>query len=534
MNLKKIMLLAIAMIVLIACGKEVKNKDTKEKEIILGYFKDIGDLNPHLYSGEMFAQNLIFEGLVSIGQNGEFKPSLAESWKISEDGKTYVFNLRKDVKFNDGEKFNAEVAKLNFEAILTNINRHKWLQSVTLMDNVIKSGGKAIEATREYELTIRLSAPYYPFLVELGVTRPFRFISPKAFINGTTKEGVSALSGTGPYMLSETKKDQYSIFVENPNYWGNKPSIKKVVVKVIPENQTRVMALEKGEIDMIFGSGMLDAESFNNFKNSKEFETKLSEPSSTRLLLLNTTDKILKDKNLRKAIQHIVDKKTIGKFILSDTESPADFVLAENVPHAKVGLKPYEYNMVEAEKILDEAGWIKSPNKKIREKNGEKLKIQISYNTNNPTDRSISEFLQGEFLKVGIELDLLGEEDQTYKDRLRAGKFQMAGYVSWGNPYEPHSFLGAMTSPIIYGDYAAQQGVPDKKEIDKSILKALESTSEEERQNNYKFVLERLHDEAVYIPISYERNRVVYSKKVKKVSFDVSKYNIPIYDFDVE
>ncbi len=321
---------------------------------------------------------------------------------------------------------------------LTNINRHKWLQSVTLMDNVIKSGGKAIEATGEYELTIRLSAPYYPFLVELGVTRPFRFISSKAFINGTTKEGVSALSGTGPYMLSETKKDQYSIFVENPNYWGNKPSIKKVVVKVIPENQTRAMALEKGEIDMIFGSGMLDAESFNNFKNSKEFETKLSEPSSTRLLLLNTTDKILKDKNLRKAIQHIVDKKTIGKFILSDTESPADFVLAENVPYAKVGLKPYEYNMVEAEKILDEAGWIKSPNKKIREKNGEKLKIQISYNTNNPTDRSISEFLQGEFLKVGIELDLLGEEDQTYKDRLRAGKFQMAGYVSWGNPYEPH------------------------------------------------------------------------------------------------
>ena len=162
-------------------------------------------------------------------------------------------------------------------------------------------------------------------------------------------------------------------------------------------------------------------------------------------------------------------------------------------------------------------GIIRGRLKEIREKNGEKLKIQISYNTNNPTDRSISEFLQGEFLKVGIELDLLGEEDQTYKDRLRAGKFQMAGYVSWGNPYEPHSFLGAMTSPIIYGDYAAQQGVPDKKEIDKSILKALESTSEEERQNNYKFVLERLHDEAVYIPISYERNRVVYSKKIKKV-----------------
>lgn len=148
-------LMAIALLLFTACGKKEASGEIAETERVLTFanFRDIRDLNPHLYSGELYAQNMLFEGLIKIDTDGSFKPWLAESWTISEDGKTYVFKLREDVSFSDGEKFNAEAAKANFEAILSNLDRHGWLESVKLMDAVNKAGGKAIEATGEYELT---------------------------------------------------------------------------------------------------------------------------------------------------------------------------------------------------------------------------------------------------------------------------------------------------------------------------------------------------------------------------------------------
>ena len=100
------------------------------------------------------------------------------------------------------------------------------------MQEVDNSGGKSVEVAGEYELTLRLSEAYYPFLVELGVTRPFRFISPKCFIDGTTKNGVSDIVGTGSYVLSENHVDEYSIFKVNEDYWGEKPEIKEIEVNI--------------------------------------------------------------------------------------------------------------------------------------------------------------------------------------------------------------------------------------------------------------------------------------------------------------
>lgn len=511
-----------------ASKEEAKSEAKVESPKVLTFanFRDIRDLNPHLYAGELYAQNMLFESLVHIDSEGKITPWLAQSWKISEDGKTYTFKLREDVFFSDGEKFNAVAAKANFDAILANAPRHTWLESVRLMEAIDKAGGKSVEATSEYELTIRLDAPYYPFLVELGVIRPFRFVSPKAFINGGTKEGVSALSGTGAYILKENHKDQYAIFEANPKYWGEKPQSKQVVVKVIPDNQTRVMALEKGEVDLLFGTNMIDAEAYNRFSKMKGFGAAMSAPTSTRMLLINTADSVTGDLAIRKAIQHATNKETISKAIFSGIESPADLTLAPSVPYANLGLTPYEYNLAKAEAILEESGWKKVEGKKYREKEGKELAITLHYNSNNVVDKTIAEFVQGEWSKIGVNLKITGEEEQANRDRMKAGQFQIVFNISWGTPYDPQSFLAGMRKPV-YGDYFAQLGIADKAAIDQNILEALESTSEEKRQEHYRFVLTRLHDEAVYLPLTYERNRAIFNEKVKNVGFGVSKYEVP-------
>lgn len=112
------------------------NDVTLKNQLTYVNYRDIRDLNPHLYSGELFAQNLLFESLVKIENDGSYTPWLAKSWEIKDKGKTYVFQLRDDVYFHDGEKFNAKAAKANFDAILDNSKRHGWLESIRLMIEV--------------------------------------------------------------------------------------------------------------------------------------------------------------------------------------------------------------------------------------------------------------------------------------------------------------------------------------------------------------------------------------------------------------
>jgi nickel transport system substrate-binding protein len=487
-----------------------------KEELVFVNYRDIRDLNPHLYAGEMYAQEMLYDTLVSITKDG-YAPCLAESWTISEDGKTYTFKIRKGVTFSDGEVCDANAIKANFNAIIENKERHTWLEMMNLLVGV--------SAPDAETFVIELSKPYYPMLTELGVTRPFAMISPKAMKDGSTKDGVNAYVGTGAYILKESVTDEYAIFEANESYWGEKPKVKKITVKVIPDNQTRILALEKGEIDLIFGKNMIDADAVNKYKDGSKFGVSLSAPTSTRQIVLNTTNDILKDKAVRQAILHATNRQAISDGVFYGLEAPADTLFSESTPYCKIGLKPYAFDVEKAGQMLDEAGWVMGGNN-IREKDGKAMKLSLLYNSDSVTEKTISEYLQSEYGKIGISLEIKGEEEQSYRDNMKAGHFDMVFNICWGTPYDPQSSLSAMRQPV-YGDYAAQQGLEDKKEIDEAITEILVSTDEAKRQELYRHVLTRLHEDAVYLPLTYECNKAISSLSLKGVGFTQTQYEVP-------
>lgn len=501
---------------------ETGNSEKKEELVFVNY-RDIRDLNPHLYAGEMYAQEMLYETLVNITADG-YEGCLAESWDISEDGKTYTFHIRDGVKFSDGEVCDANAIKANFDAIIENKDRHTWLEMMNLLVGV--------SAPDDKTFVIELSEPYYPLLTELGVTRPFAMISPKAMKDGSTKDGVNAYIGTGPYVLIDFVTDEYAVFEANENYWGEQPEIKKITVKVIPDNQTRILALEKGEIDMIFGKNMIDADAINQYTGNDKFTVSLSDPTSTRQIVLNTTKEVLADKEVRQALQHATNKQAISDGIFYGLEQPADTLFAKTVPYCDIDLEPYAYDVEQAQSMLDEAGWVVGADK-IREKDGQKLNIDLLYNSDSVTEKAIAEYLQSEYQKIGISLNIHGEEEQSYRDNMKAGNFDMVFNICWGTPYDPQSSLAAMRAPV-YGDYAAQLGLEDKAEIDQAITDILVSTDEQKRQDLYTFVLTRLHEDAVYIPLTYECNKAIYRSDLKGFHFTQTQYEVPFADFYFE
>ena len=505
-----------------AAASEAGSSEAKEELVFVNY-RDIRDLNPHLYAGEMYAQEMLYETLVNITADG-YEGCLAESWDISDDGKTYTFHIRDGVKFSDGEVCDANAIKANFDAIIENKDRHTWLEMMNLLVGV--------SAPDDKTFVIELSEPYYPLLTELGVTRPFAMISPKAMKDGSTEDGVNAYIGTGPYVLTDFVTDEYAVFEANENYWGEQPKIKKITVKVIPDNQTRILALEKGEIDMIFGKNMIDADAINQYTGNDKFTVSLSDPTSTRQIVLNTTRDVLADKEVRQALQHATNKQTISEGIFYGLEQPADTLFAKTVPYCDIDLEPYAYDVELAQSMLDEAGWVVGSDK-IREKDGQKLNIDLLYNSDSVTEKAIAEYLQSEYQKIGIALNIHGEEEQSYRDNMKAGNFDMVFNICWGTPYDPQSSLAAMRAPV-YGDYAAQLGLEDKADIDQAITDILVSTDETKRQELYTFVLTRLHEDAVYIPLTYECNKAIYRSDLQGFHFTQTQYEVPFADFYFE
>ena len=501
-----------------AAASEAGSSEAKEELVFVNY-RDIRDLNPHLYAGEMYAQEMLYETLVNITADG-YEGCLAESWDISDDGKTYTFHIRDGVKFSDGEVCDANAIKANFDAIIENKDRHTWLEMMNLLVGV--------SAPDDKTFVIELSEPYYPLLTELGVTRPFAMISPKAMKDGSTKDGVNAYIGTGPYVLTDFVTDEYAVFEANENYWGEQPKIKKITVKVIPDNQTRILALEKGEIDMIFGKNMIDADAINQYTGNDKFTVSLSDPTSTRQIVLNTTRDVLADKEVRQALQHATNKQTISEGIFYGLEQPADTLFAKTVPYCDIDLEPYAYDVELAQSMLDEAGWVVGSDK-IREKDGQKLNIDLLYNSDSVTEKAIAEYLQSEYQKIGIALNIHGEEEQSYRDNMKAGNFDMVFNICWGTPYDPQSSLAAMRAPV-YGDYAAQLGLEDKADIDQAITDVLVSTDETKRQELYTFVLTRLHEDAVYIPLTYECNKAIYRSDLQGFHFTQTQYTLSLHD----
>ncbi|MED5052461.1 nickel ABC transporter substrate-binding protein [Anoxybacillus rupiensis] len=536
-KLKIVALMFLVLSMLVACSAHSTNSDSKNKkrgasnnrELVIATTKDINDMNPHLYAGSMPAQGMVYESLVENTKDG-IKPLLAESWEISKDGKVYTFHLRKGVKFHDGEPFNAEAVKKNIDAVQNNAEKHAWIKLSTkiVSCNVID----------EYTVELVLSEPYYPTLLELSLTRPYVFMSPKDFTNGGTKDGVKGYHGTGPYVLTEHKVDQYATFEANPNYWGGSPKMKKITFKVLPAGETTFLALQKGEVNFVFtddrGVDSIDIEAMNQLVDSGNYQLVKSEPMNTKMIVANSSkvDSPVSETAVREAIWYAIDRKTISKDILNGTETVANTLFSSNVPYADVDLKKRGYDLEKAKEILEKAGWTLKEGAEVRTKDGKKLAVKLYYDSNSPSQKAEAEFIQSSLKEIGVELEIIGEESTSIANRRTTGDYDLLFNQTWGLAYDPQSTIADFTSESAY--LHTTSGIAEADELYKKIKEVTGSTDEETRKSLYADILTIVHDEAVFIPITNGRITIVAPKNVKGISFKQTQFELPFEQMDVE
>lgn len=494
--------------------------------VVYSYPANVGPLNPHMYSpNQMFAQEMVYEPLVRLGDDGRIHPCLAERWEISGDGLVYTFFLRRDARFSDGTAFDAHVAAKNFEHILANRARHAWLE----LANVIES----CEAVDEHTFRITLTSPYYPALDDLSLPRPFRFLGPAAFPDeGITRDGIKRPVGTGPWKLAETRLGEYDFFLPNEYYRSGAAGPAGVMVKVIPDPISRALALQTGEIDLVLGQGQITFDTFAALQANPAYETAISNPVGTVAAAINSARFPTDDLAVRLAIQHLVDKDALIRGVFLGSQPRADTLFPPTVPYCDLGLAAYPFDPDKAAKLLDGAGWTLAPGEAVRRKDGRALVVDYCFVGNDAAQKAVAEVLQGQAMRVGMRLNLVGEEEDSFYRRQKDGEFGMIVNTTWGPPFEPHAMLGSMRKPS-HADYQAQRGLPMKDALDRDITQALRTVDADERAALYRRVLTTLHEQAVYLPIHYAALLAAYSReRLGGFCFGPGKSKFPFERFE--
>ncbi len=322
--------------------------------------------------------------------------------------------------------------------------------------------------------------------------RPLRFVVPSAIpAGGSTAEGIVAPIGTGPW-AAESRLGEYDLYRRNDRYWGEKPAFDRLLVKVIPDSNSRVIAFETGGIDLIYGSGsQISANAFARMRDSGRLWTGVSQPQATRLLAVNSGRAPTDEPAVRRAIQHAVDKRSIAEAILHGLEPVADTLFAPNMPYSDLGLPPAGYDPAAAAALLDAAGWTRPAGGGIRVKDGRPLRLDLCFVGNEPQEKAVAEVIQANLRAVGIDVALVGEEPGAFYARQKDGRFGMIFNNSWGAPYEPHASVASMRRPS-HADFQAQSGLPMKAELDRMIGEVLVTVDEDRRRDLYRTILTTL------------------------------------------
>lgn len=451
-------------------------------------------------SQDMRLYEMIYEPLVKYGNGGEIEPALAESWEISEDGKTYTFHLRKDAKFSDGSDFNADVA-------LMNINRWAW-------DGL---SAPLVEANKIDDYTIELvfENAAYPIIIELTYPRPYRMLAESALDeDGNFKEMI----GTGEWMIESYEIDQEVVLVPNPYYYGDAPKVDKVILKQVADGQSRCMAMQSGEADISLvdlpteNKAVIDAD-----ENLATFEF---EGKQSFFLIQNDENEMLQDINVRKALNYAVDKQTLVESLLDGQGEAATSLMTRNTPYLEESAAPgYAYDLEKAKDCLAEAGYEDTDGDGIVEKDGTPLILGLTFQTAEFSEwKGVCEFLQAEYAKIGIGIELNSVDDGTYYDAIWDTRdFDLIIYRSYDDSWNPHGFIKSM----FYDDKqfaGSNRGVLwTDPELSKKIGEVIVSTDETERQTLWTEIFNYIDENAYTVPLYYPAKSYVHNVRLKNV-----------------
>lgn len=483
-----------------------------------------GIFNPLTYSSvyDWYIIELMFDPLIQVTPKGALTTdgSLTENYEVSEDGLTYTFNLREDVKWHDGTDFTAEDVVFTFNTIFS--PDYKGRSYTAVLQRIIGAQdvkeGKAetaegVKALDNHTVEVTVTEAMANTLNELAIT-PI----PKHYYDKDTSEEMAKLDreplGNGPFKLKNYEVEQYVELDKNSEYWQGSPKLDGIIWKVVAR-QNELSEFEVGSIDAINFENTIEnyeviedyehAELINNWNNGYTYAA------------FNFKNPIFQDKNVRQALTYGLNRHGFIKSFFGEVGGEVAHTPISAVSWAYPDdseLNQYEYNPEKANELLDEAGW-EMEYDGYRYKDGEKL--GFTWTTYNEAEWStkITALAAENWKQIGVDCEIelmdFNSLSELISDAGNSDKWDMFN-MAWGLTEDPDMY--SIFSKTVFPP-GNNRGFFANDEIEELMLDGLYEFDQEKRKDIYQELAVKFNEELPYIFVYVRMNPWLVNKRVK-------------------
>ncbi len=519
MKTKKILSFAIVLALLVGtltgCSGTTQSSDSTgttesgstssgRDDVIVRVEQVFYNLNPYVGSvgyPNLYVMDQTYEPLTRVDDNSKINPLLATDWTVSDDASVYTFNIRKDVKFHNGETLKASDVVFSYKTAMESPAMHGYVGNV-----------ESVEALDDYTVKIKLSKPSVSFL---SFTSEVYIVNEKFYkeVEGNLME---QMCGTGPYKqvaVDLTTEIELEAFAD---YWGGEASIKHVYMRPVTDATTAVVSFETGEIDYMQVNNI---SAFGPLADSKKYNTELVTTLHTAYIAMNNKVPPFDNKLVRQALMYAMDTETMIQVAYEGYAEPARMMADERCVGVDFSNSTkYTYDLEKAKALLAEAGY---PNGIDFEKDfGVKMDIIAG-----GYFEKIAQIFQESLNQIGCKLNLRASE--TYSSDAATGKYSI---ITQGMTFTADfGYLSMLYGTV--GINSKNHARFSNARVDELFKLADSELDPAVRNAYYKEICEIVTDECPTLVCFHRKIPYAWSKDLKAVPHAAAPHPYYIYEW---
>ncbi|MEY4616868.1 MAG: hypothetical protein RJB66_1828 [Pseudomonadota bacterium] len=525
-----------------ACTK--KTETLSNKELKVGIAQEFETLNPLLMTmlTTTYLSGLVIRPLAVMDADGQWVPMLAKTIPRLGEGAQIItekgikklsatWEIRENASWGDGAPVTCEdfslsrTIALNPLVSITEKGNYSEIEKIEWDPRTPK---KCLFTYKTVKWNFHQIGTLFPIskhldedIYEKSKTQALAYEKNTNYLKNPSLPGLY----NGPFVVTELKLGSHIVLEPNPHFYGNKPAIKKLIVKVIPNSSTMEANLRTGQIDMISSLGI-------SFDEALAFEKKVQSenlsytvhftPSQTfEHIDVNLEHPILKDQKVRQALMHATDRAALTKTLFESRQIPAIHFLATmdpwftTDPHFATN---YTYSKDEAAKLLDAAGWKMSP-EGVRKKAGQPLTFTIMTTAENKTRGLVEQYLQEQWKQVGIKLEIKNEPARLFfAESVRKRKFPALAMYALVSSSEniPLSTFSSKSIPTEENGWSGQNTYGWRNpRVDQAIEDLKSELTHEKRLSLIHGIVKEYTQDLPSLPLFYRSDVAITPKALK-------------------